>query len=74
MHHYTPNQRESEKVVGLLTYGSIPLLFGMSHLSYIVPPGPGETLRQKHWFSQAVRIGDRIEISGQSKNFYNLAP
>ena len=44
----------------------------MSHLSYIVPPGQGETLRKKFWFSQAVRIGDRIEISGQSKNLSHL--
>ncbi|KAG7096194.1 hypothetical protein E1B28_003644 [Marasmius oreades] len=37
----------------------------MSHLEYFSYPGFGETTRQQFWFNQAVRIGDRIEISGQ---------
>ncbi|KAL8786853.1 MAG: hypothetical protein Q9195_008046 [Heterodermia aff. obscurata] len=38
----------------------------MSHLTYTTPPGRGETLLQKFHFNQAVRISNRIEISGQT--------
>jgi len=37
----------------------------MSHLQYFVYPGAGEVLRDKYGYSQAVKIGDRIECSGQ---------
>ena len=37
----------------------------MAHLSYHNYPGWGETVRQDLHYSQAVRIGDRIECSGQ---------
>ncbi|KAI5475879.1 hypothetical protein MNV49_000761 [Pseudohyphozyma bogoriensis] len=37
----------------------------MSHLQYYAYPGVGETNVQLHGYSQAVRIGDRIECAGQ---------
>lgn len=37
----------------------------MSHLQYGVYPGMGEWARDKLGYNQAVRVGDRIEISGQ---------
>jgi enamine deaminase RidA (YjgF/YER057c/UK114 family) len=37
----------------------------MSHLEYFSYPGFGEHMRETLSYSQAVRIGDRIEISGQ---------
>ncbi|KAM5346251.1 hypothetical protein ACJ41O_009256 [Fusarium nematophilum] len=37
----------------------------MSHLKYSVYEGPGEWARDNLGYSQAVRVGDRIECSGQ---------
>lgn len=37
----------------------------MSHLTYYNYPGVGERNAQNFKYSQAVRIGDRIECSGQ---------
>ncbi|KAL0563007.1 hypothetical protein V5O48_019072 [Marasmius crinis-equi] len=37
----------------------------MAHLQYFSYPGYGEIATEKYWYSQAVRIGDRIEASGQ---------
>ncbi|KAM7194841.1 Endoribonuclease L-PSP/chorismate mutase-like protein [Rhypophila sp. PSN 637] len=37
----------------------------MSGLKFYAYPGQGEVLREQLWYSQAVRVGDRIEISGQ---------
>ncbi|CAI6089399.1 hypothetical protein V2G26_011355 [Clonostachys chloroleuca] len=37
----------------------------MSHLKYSVYPGFGEYVRDNLGYSQAIRIGDRIECSGQ---------
>ncbi|KAH7364666.1 endoribonuclease L-psp family protein [Rhexocercosporidium sp. MPI-PUGE-AT-0058] len=37
----------------------------MSHLQYFAYKGFGEESRKSTWYSQAVRVGDRIEISGQ---------
>ena len=37
----------------------------MSHLQYFNYKGFGEEMFEKLWYSQAVRIADRIEISGQ---------
>jgi enamine deaminase RidA (YjgF/YER057c/UK114 family) len=34
-------------------------------VEFFVTPGYGETLRKGRHYSQAVRIGDRVEISGQ---------
>ncbi|CAG7937713.1 unnamed protein product [Penicillium salamii] len=39
----------------------------MSHLQYFSYKGVGETNRQKFKYSQAVRIGDRIECAGQGE-------
>jgi hypothetical protein len=39
----------------------------MSSLQYYVYPGVGKWLEENLGYSQAVRIGDRIEISGQGK-------
>lgn len=39
----------------------------MAHLTYYNYPGVGETNRRDYHYSQAVRIGDRIECSGQGK-------
>jgi hypothetical protein len=37
----------------------------MAHLQYYCYPGFGEAKREELWYSQAVRISDRIEIAGQ---------
>ncbi|KAK0658035.1 endoribonuclease L-PSP [Cercophora newfieldiana] len=37
----------------------------MSAPQFFAYPGQGEVLRSQLWYSQSVRIGDRIEISGQ---------
>ncbi|KAK1142372.1 hypothetical protein N8T08_007924 [Aspergillus melleus] len=37
----------------------------MSHLQYYQYPGYGETSQKNLHYSQAVRVGDRIELSGQ---------
>lgn len=37
----------------------------MSHLNYYNYEGLGKTNQQKYKYSQAVRVGDRIEIAGQ---------
>lgn len=37
----------------------------MSHLQYYSYKGKGETNRQNYHYSQAVRVGERIECSGQ---------
>ncbi|TFK21034.1 endoribonuclease L-psp family protein, partial [Coprinopsis marcescibilis] len=37
----------------------------MAHLQYFNYKGFGEDVKEKYWYSQAVRIGDRIECSGQ---------
>lgn len=39
----------------------------MSGLKYYSYPGVGEWARDKYSYSQAVRIGDRIECSGQGR-------
>lgn len=39
----------------------------MSHLTYYNYPGVGENNRKNFKYSQAVRVGDRIECSGQGK-------
>ena len=37
----------------------------MAHLQYYCCPGFWEAKREELWYSQAVRVGDYIEISGQ---------
>lgn len=37
----------------------------MSHLQYYAYPGVGERNRKRNYYSQAVRVGDRIECAGQ---------
>ncbi|KAK9238588.1 Endoribonuclease L-PSP/chorismate mutase-like protein [Lipomyces kononenkoae] len=37
----------------------------MSHLNYYAYNGVGERNRAQFWYSQAVRVADRIECSGQ---------
>ena len=37
----------------------------MSHLKYFCYDGVGTRNREKYYYSQAVRIGDRIECAGQ---------
>jgi len=39
----------------------------MSHLHYYAYAGKGETAKKNFKYSQAVRIGDRIECAGQGK-------
>lgn len=39
----------------------------MSTLTYFTYPGYGEEAVEKHRYSQAVRVGDRIECSGQGE-------
>jgi len=40
----------------------------MAHLTYTNYEGFGERAKENYWYSQAVRIGDTIEISGQGKS------
>lgn len=44
----------------------------MSHLTYYNYPGVGERNAQTFKYSQAVRIGDRIESSGQGTSLLSL--
>lgn len=37
----------------------------MSHLQYYSYDGVGKRNREQFWYSQAVRVGDRIECAGQ---------
>jgi len=37
----------------------------MTNIEFFVTPGLGEKFRETRHYSQAVRIGDRVEISGQ---------
>ncbi|EOA84357.1 hypothetical protein ACJQWK_01282 [Exserohilum turcicum] len=37
----------------------------MAHLQHYCYPGFGEAKREELWYSQAVRVGDYIEIAGQ---------
>jgi enamine deaminase RidA (YjgF/YER057c/UK114 family) len=51
----------------------------MSGLQFFAYPGQGEVLRSQLWYSQSVRVGDRIEISGQGTTspffpFYPVLP
>ena len=39
----------------------------MSNFKYFAYPGVGEWAHETMGYSQAVRVGDRIEISGQGK-------
>lgn len=45
------------------TYLEVPK---MSHLNYFNDPGVGDNNRKNFRYSQAVRIGDKIECSGQA--------
>lgn len=40
----------------------------MSHLQYYAYPGVGERNKTNFRYSQAVRIGDRIECAGQGQS------
>lgn len=42
----------------------------MSHLKYSTYEGAGEYLTNLLGYSQVVRVGDRIEISGQGQCYY----
>jgi hypothetical protein len=46
----------------------------MAHLQYYCYPGFGETKREELWYSQAVRVGDYIEIAGQGTFILLLIP
>ncbi|EHL03757.1 putative RutC family protein yabJ [Glarea lozoyensis 74030] len=37
----------------------------MSHLKFYTPPGVPESMLESHHYSQAVRVGDLIQLSGQ---------
>jgi hypothetical protein len=39
--------------------------YNMSHLQYFSWPGQGVALGEAWYYSQAVRVQDRIEVSGQ---------
>lgn len=43
----------------------------MSHLPYFAYPGVGEENRENYHYSQAVRVGDRIECAGQGEKCDN---
>jgi enamine deaminase RidA (YjgF/YER057c/UK114 family) len=40
----------------------------MSHLKYYAYEGLGQMQKDRYWYSQAVRVGDRIECSGQGSS------
>ena len=42
----------------------------MSHLKYYAYKGVGERQQANFRYSQAVRVGDRIECAGQGKKCY----
>jgi hypothetical protein len=42
----------------------------MAHLQYHCYKGFGEEKREELWYSQAVRVGDTIELAGQGKFDY----
>lgn len=44
----------------------------MSHLQYFSYKGFGEHMREALSYNQAVRIGDRIEISGQGTLYLHV--
>jgi len=44
----------------------------MSSPQFFSYPGQGQVLRSQLWYSQSVRIGDRIEISGQGTTSFTL--
>jgi hypothetical protein len=46
----------------------------MSHLEYYNYEGYGKRAAKDIWYSQAVRVGDIIECSGQGATFLPLAP
>jgi hypothetical protein len=46
----------------------------MAHLQYYCYPGFGEAKRKELWYSQAVRVGDYIEIAGQGRYLILLIP
>lgn len=39
----------------------------MSKPQFFAYPKQGEAVRDLFWYSQSVRVGDRIEVSGQGK-------
>lgn len=43
---------------------SVPI---MSKPQFFAYPKQGEVVRNLFWYSQSVRVGDRIEVSGQGK-------
>jgi hypothetical protein len=43
----------------------------MSHLQYYAYPGKGESAKKNFKYSQAVRVGDRIECAGQGNLHHN---
>jgi hypothetical protein len=46
----------------------------MAHLQCYCYPGFGEAKREELWYSQAVRVGDYIEIAGQGTFRLSLTP
>ena len=46
----------------------------MAHLQYFTYPEFGAVLSNESYYSQAVRIGDRIECSGQGKQTDPVRP
>jgi hypothetical protein len=53
------------------------LIFNMSHLKFYTSPGVPESMLESHHYSQAVRVGDLIQLSGQgtiSPSFLSSLP
>ena len=63
-------QRKQRTSSGLNIHSSLNRT-NMSHLTYSVYEGEGEYLSNFLRYSQAVRVGDRIEISGQGESKHN---
>lgn len=48
--------------------------YTMSSLKYYAYKKHGETQQRRFWYSQAVRVGDRIECAGQGMTSYHSSP
>lgn len=55
---------------GHLTSSTIRLTTNMSKPTFYAYEGIGKDYQQKYWYSQAVRVGDTIECSGQGMRGY----
>lgn len=48
--------------------------YDMSHLEYTIYKSYGERAKEDLWYSQAVRVGDVIELAGQGNGYFGVVP